>query len=106
MTICELLSGLSPFPVSGAFIDAICCEVGTDKAVDTSDVDDITLNRLKARLYLGLATQPNISEGGVSISFTAEDKRAFMALAKRYAHLAGEDGFVQSAHYGYKGENI
>ncbi|MBO4718986.1 MAG: hypothetical protein J5658_03830 [Prevotella sp.] len=106
MTISELLTGLSPYPVADTFLDSISLEVGTDKAVDVSTVDVTTLNRLKARLYFGLATQPNISEGGVSISFTAEDKKAFLALAKRFAHLAGEDGLVPGATYGYKGENL
>ena len=72
---------------------------------EVSDVDRISLYRLQARLYLYLATAPNVSEGGVSISFTADDKRTFISLAKRYAALAGENGLISGPAYGYKGEN-
>ena len=74
-------------------------------AVEVSEVDRISLYRLQARVYLYLATAPNVSEGGVSISYNADDKRTFLALAKRYAALAGENGLISGPAYGYKGEN-
>lgn len=106
MTVSELLKGLSPCLIDDGYLASIAREVGTDMSIEVSEVDSVSLNRLKARLYLRLATLPNVSEGGVSISFTAEDKRAFLALARRYAALAGENGLISGATYGYKGENL
>lgn len=106
MTVSELLTTMSPYPVPEARILAIGDEVGADMSAETSAVSAVTLNRVKARLYLFLATIPNVSEGGVSISFTATEKNLFLSLARRYAALAGEPDLVPGAVFGYKGENV
>ncbi len=106
MTLSELLTSLAPYPVPEAYFSAIGDEVGVEMDAESTDVDNVVLYRLKARLYLFLATTPNVSEGGVSISFSAAERNAFLALAKRYAALAGETGLVPGATYGYKGENL
>ena len=106
MTLSELLTSLAPCPVSDTYLEAIGSEVGVEMDLETDEVSERVCNRLKARLYLFLATMPNISEGGVSISFTATEKNMFLALAKRYAALAGETGLVTGPAYGYKGESV
>ena len=106
MTIRELLTAIAPCQVPDAYIDAIGEEVGTDMDTDMSQADTKTVYRSEARLYIYLATMPNVSEGGVSISFTATEKKMFLDLAKRYAWMAGETGLVPGASFGYKGQNI
>ena len=106
MTLSELLTSLAPCPVSDMYISAIGDEVGVDMSLQTTDVNNIVINRVKARLYLFLAVMPNVSEGGVSISFTTAEKNMFLALARRYAALAGETGLVTGPAYGYKGESV
>ena len=106
MTIRELLTAISPAPVSDAFIKSIGTEVGVDMDSDVSKVGIEPVDRARARLYLFLATVPNISEGGVSITFTADDKKVFLNLARKYATRAGETGLVPGVAYGYKGENL
>ena len=106
MTIREHLSSLAPCQIPDAYFKVIGGEVGADIEDDVANIDRMTLNRLTARLYLYLATLPNVSEGGVSISFTATEKDTFLKLAKRYAQLAGENGLIGGATYGYKGQNI
>lgn len=97
---------LSPYPIPMGFIDSIGEGLGLDLEGDHKDVPARDLYRAKARVYFFLATTPNVSEGGVSISFNAEDKRLFLAMARRFANLAGEDGLIPGMAYGYKGENI
>ena len=106
MTLREQLASLSPVPLPAAFLEAMGEELDTDMDMDVSEVSAVTLNRAKARVYLYLYTAPNISEGGVSISFTAADKTFFLRLARRYAQLAGETGLVPTATYGYKGQSL
>jgi hypothetical protein len=105
MTLRERLIGLSPCPLPDAFFESVGEEVGADMCADVSDISGRAVLRAKARLYFYLATMPNISEGGVSISFTATEKDAFLKLARRFANLAGEEGFMPGTVYGYKGEN-
>ena len=107
MTIRELLTAIAPCPVPDAYINAIGTEIGQeDMNANVSDTDAKTVYRAQARLYLYLATVPNVSEGGVSISFTAAEKKTFLDLARRYANMAGETGLVPGATYGYKGQNL
>lgn len=107
MTIRELLHSLAPCPVPDDYINAIGAEIGQeDMDANLADTEVKSVYRAEARLYIYLATVPNVSEGGVSISFTATEKKAFLDLARRYANLAGETGLVPGATYGYKGQNI
>lgn len=97
---------LSPYPIPMEHINSIGIECGLDLESDPADAPVKNLYRAKAKVYFFLATTPNVSEGGVSISFNAEDKRLFLAMARRFANLAGEDGLIPGMAYGYKGENI
>ena len=105
MTVKETLLAISPYPIPEASLEAFGTEVGLGLE-DEAGGDVRALNGAKARLYFWLATTPNVSEGGVSISFSAADKALFLKKARWYAEQAGEDGLIPAASYGYKGENI
>lgn len=106
MTIRESLLAISNYPIPDAFLESIGEEVGLDMNEELTEASAVPLNRVRARAYLFLATAPNVSEGGVSISFTATEKAYFLSLARRYAALAGETGLFPGPAYGYKGQNI
>ncbi len=106
MTVRESLLAISPFPIPAEFLDSVGTGIGLDLDLGLDEIDKRSLYRAKARVYYFLATTPNVSEGGVSISFTAADKNAFLALARKFAELAGETGLIGGPAYGYKGQNI
>lgn len=106
MTVKESLLSISNYPIPDAFLESVGVTVGLPMNTDLSLADSVALNRAKARAYLFLVTAPNISEGGVSISFTAAEKKYFLSAAKKFADLAGETGLVPGPAYGYKGQNI
>lgn len=106
MTVRESLLAISNYPIPDSFLEAIGGEVGVEMTTTLAQASTVSLNRLRARTYLFLATAPNVSEGGVSISFTATEKAYFLSLAKKYAALAGETGLIPGPAYGYKGQNI
>ena len=107
MTVRESLLSLSNYPIPDVFLQSIGEEVGVeDMDEELQDTDKVSLYRLKARTYLYLATAPNVSEGGVSISFTAMEKNTFLSLARKFANLAGETGLLPGPAYGYKGQDI
>ena len=106
MTVLDSLKSFSNYPIPDTFFESIGEEVGIEMEAEMTEVDSVPLNRVRARTYFFLATAPNVSEGGVSISFTATEKNYFMSLARRYAALAGETGLFPGPAYGYKGQNI
>lgn len=106
MTIRESLLALSPYPIPADFLESVGTGIGVDLDDGVGDVDAKVIYRAKARVYFFLATTPNVSEGGVSISFNANDKSIFLSMARRYAELAGEESLVPGPAYGYKGEFI
>ena len=106
MTVLEALTALSAYPIPAATIEAIGIEVGLDLGDELSNMPTRDIWRAKARIYLYLATAPNVSEGGVSISYSSADKNLFLSNARKFAELAGEDSLIPGPAYGYKGENI
>nr|DAH31293.1 MAG TPA: hypothetical protein [Caudoviricetes sp.] len=62
-----------------------------------------------ADLYRWLLAVANISQGGQSFTFTAEDKRFFRSEANRIYSIYGTDEdeiLADGVKYGYKGENL
>lgn len=106
MTVREFLTASVPYQIPDATLNSIGEEVGLEMDTDMTEASPVEVNRSRARLYIYLATVPNVSEGGVSISFTAVEKKMFLDLARKYAGFAGETGLVPGASYGYKGQNI
>lgn len=106
MTVRESLLAISPYPIPADFLESVGVGIGIDLEDELDDIVVRDLYRAKARVYYFLATTPNVSEGGVSISFNAQDKSLFLAMARKYAGLAGEEDLIPGPAYGYKGENI
>ena len=105
MTVLESLRALTNYPIPEAAFEAIGIESGLDLGAELSSIPDRALLRARSRLYLFLAMAPNVSEGGVSISYSASERAYYMNLAKKLAELA-DDGLIPKVSYGYKGENI
>ena len=106
MTVLESLRMLTAYPIPMESLEAIGIEVGLDLGDELSTVPSKSIYLAKSRTYMFVALAPNVSEGGVSISYTATERAYFMNLARKYAALAGEDGMIPGPAYGYKGENI
>ena len=106
VSVREALMSMTGFPIPVATINAIAGEASLDLDGDVAEACPRALNRAKARVCLYVAMMPNVSEGGVSISLTATDKKLWMAMAQKYAALAGASDIFAGVNYGYKGENL
>lgn len=106
MTLRETLSAISPYPLPADLLGSVGREVGVNLDDDMTAIPVTSFYKAEARVYMFLATMPNISEGGVSISFTAQDKSLFLSMARRLAAMAGDKTLVSGVAYGYKGEDI
>lgn len=90
----EYLQSITRYPVPRATIDEIAGRRGDSKELGRAD------------LLVWLSNQPNVSQGGQSYSFNAEERKAMRAEARaiyrRYDDPLLET--VKEVEYGYKGE--
>lgn len=84
------------------------CGLQADAELDPETRTKAEFKRAKARVYIYLMTAPNISQNGVSFSFTSEDRKCFKKTAKDLLTEIGDDlaAFGLGVKYGYKGEDL
>lgn len=110
-TVCELLKSATNFPILANTIEALALKRGLDlgAAADTEMVKSKAYLLTEADIYRWLYLVANMSQGGQSYNFTAEDKEHFRLEANRIYRLFGEDDKVlkeTSIKYGYKGSRL
>ena len=108
MTILKSLKSLSGYPLTNDALTRVAIETGL--AVDSEITADIMRSapykRAKARVYLMLAEAPDVSQGGISYSFSDEDKKHFRMLAQSLLDEVGDDTSAFSDDYGWQGEDL
>ncbi len=108
MTILESLKSLSGYPIPRLSLENIAEECGltaSDEA--TAEVRaEKPFKRAKARVYRMLAEAPDVSQGGISYSFSDEDKKNFRMLAQSLLEEVGDDTSMFSDDYGWQGEDL
>ena len=105
MTIFQSLQALNAYPISEQSIRNIVdwCELSSDDDATAEVRNSSSYKRAVANVYMFLAGAPNISQGGVSYSFTTDEKKAFRAKAN--ALLAESSGGVYGV-FGWQGEDF
>lgn len=102
------MKNLSAYPIPSAAIEDIAEGVGL--AVDaelTSEIrNGIAFKRAQARVYLFLSEAPNVSQGGISFSFSEEERRRFRRRAESLFEQIGDTSSDAGVEYGYKGEDL
>lgn len=108
MTILESLKSLSGYPISRLSLVNIAEEVGltADGEATEGERKSAPFKRAKARVYLLLAEAPDVSQGGISYSFSDEDKKHFRMQAQALLDEVGDDTSAISDEYGWMGENL
>lgn len=108
MTILQSLKSLSAYPTPQATLQNIAegCGLQADDELTPEMRNTPEVKRATARTYIYLITAPNISQNGVSFSFTAEERKQFKKLAKDLLNEIGDDTSSLGVKYGYVGENL
>lgn len=104
-TILDSLRSISSYPVPTNTLMRIILRRGM---VASEEATPSTFTLMKYRLaeadlYKWLSQAPNVSEGGVSFSFTAVEKEAFIDEADS---IYSEYGETTNTPYGYIGEDL
>ena len=108
MTILESLRSLSGYPIPTATIENIT-EAQSLYMLDeaTPGVRQSTeYRKAEAFVYLFLSDAPNVSQGGVSYSFSEEERRRFRNRATGILSEVTSYHSNSFVNYGHKGEDL
>ena len=108
MTVQQSLKSLTAYPIPPATLQDIAegCGLQHDADLTPEIRNSPEMKRAKARAYAYLITAPNISQNGVSFSFTAEERKQFKKLAVDLLKEIGDDTSSIGTKYGYVGEDF
>lgn len=108
MTIQQSLKSLTAYPIPPATLQDIAegCGLSLDTELTQELRSGKEMKRAKARTYAYLVIAPNISQNGVSFSFTAEERKQFKKLAVDLLKEIGDDTSSLKTKYGYVGEDF
>lgn len=108
MNIIESLKSLTAYPVPTATLTNICDEVGLDsQAAATSERRQAkAYKRAKALVYSFLSEAPNVSQGGISYSFSEDERSRFRKRAAAILEELGDDPSQGTNIGGYIGEDF
>lgn len=108
MTILQSLGSLNPYPIPAAALNAIAAGTGLDATAELSpeNRESPAMKRAEGKVYLYLAGAPNVSQNGISFSFSAEERKMFRRIARSLFKEAGTDAGACGVSFGYKGENF
>jgi len=108
MNVLQSLRSLSSYPIPTATIEDVAEGVGL--AIDTELTQELRkdkrFKRAQARVYIFLSEAPNVSQGGISYSFSEEERRRFRLRAESLLEQIGDATSETGVEYGYKGEDL
>lgn len=107
MQVINVIKSLTYYPIPQNVVEKISTERGLSLA-DEFSIEigkSVEYKNTIADVYKWLSLAPSsISENGVAISFTDEDKRRFIELANELYAETGEE--LIKCKYGYKGSRF
>lgn len=108
MNVLQSLKSLSSYPIPTATVEDVADGVGL--TLDTELTQEIRGNksfkRAQARVYLFLSEAPNVSQGGISYSFSEDERKRFRLRAESILQDIGDATSEVGIEYGYKGEDL
>lgn len=100
------LGSLNGYPIPRATLETIALSAGLDtgQEVNPENLRSKECKRATAQVYLWLSTAPNVSQGGISYSFSDDDRARFLNKAKGLLDEIGEGD--ELGEFGYMGEDL
>lgn len=107
MTVLDSLRSISGYPLSASVLEMAAISRGLDIREEvTKDVAASDAYRLaKADVLMMLAEAPDVTQEGISYSFTDEQRNSFRMSASVIYGECGDDT-AGSTIYGYKGDRL
>jgi len=108
MTILQSLRSLSNYPIPSMTIQDIVEGVGleTDETLTAEVRKRKSFLQAKAYIYFFLSEAPDVSQSGISYSFSDEEKKRFKTKGESILDSIGDDGSSLGVEYGYMGSDL
>lgn len=107
MNVAQSLKSLSAYPIPSATLQDIAEGVGlsaeTELTPETRGSSEF--RRAQAGVYLFLSQAPNVTQNGISYTFSDDDRRRFRLRAEGILDEVG-DTTGNGPAYGYQGEEL
>lgn len=106
MTIFDSLKALSGYPIPYELIQDAMEELELVNQECTSEIrKSKEYKAAKAKIFRFLEVAPNVSQGGISYSFTDESRQRYRRMADKLEAEIGEEG-GGGVEYGYQGDSF
>lgn len=106
LTILEALKGINPYPLSAATLNTVAAVRGLTLTAEatTAALNTSAYRLAKADVLIALSEAPDITQGGISYSFTDEQRKDFRDEANAIYDELGDER--PKTKYGYKGSRL
>lgn len=106
--VSELLQSVNTYPIPANIIMEAGVKYGLDlEAEATKEIIQSRAYKLaKADVYTFLAGAPNVTQNGISFSFSEDQRKYFLSVASSIRTEEGVTDATSGKIYGYKGENL
>lgn len=108
MQVIKALISLSSYPIPAQVVENIIDEQGLEAAAlaDKETRGSRAFKLAKAHVFRFLADAPNVSQGGISYSFSEDERSRFSSLANAIFNEFGETDETDEVSCGYIGEDF
>lgn len=108
MKVSELLQSVNAYPIPANIVMEAGVRYGLElEAEATKEIISSSGYKLaKADVYTYLAGAPNVTQNGISFSFSEDDKKYFLNVASSIRTEEGVEDETSGQKYGYMGEDL
>ena len=108
MNVAQSLRSLSAYPIPQATLQDIAEGVGlaTDAKLTPELRAGSDFRAAQARIYLFLSEAPNVTQNGISFSFSDDERRRLRGRGLSILEDLGVDTADSGVEYGYQGEYL
>lgn len=108
MTVLDGLKGINDYPIKSATFNSVATKRGLTLTGELTSaiMDSEPYELATADIYVYLVYAPNISQGGVSVSFNEEQRENFLTMANTIYAKWSETDSINGVVYGYKGSDL
>lgn len=106
--ISELLRSVNSYPIPANIIMEAGIKYGLDTEADASPevINSREYRLAKADVYTYLAGAPDITQNGISFSFSEDQRSYFLSVATSIKKEEGVEDPTTGQGYGYMGEDL
>lgn len=108
MKVSQLLQSINAYPIPANIIMEAGIKYGLDIEADATKeiVQSSGFNLAKADIYTYLAGAPNVTQNGISFSFSEDQRTYFLSVASSIRKDEGVEDPTTGQGYGYVGEDL